>query len=504
MNITVYERSDYVGGRSTTVNVYGDPSEPVELGASIFVQVNRNLVNAVNEFSLSTRGDNGAHPDDPPQILGIWNGKEFVFTQNDDDSDWLSAAKIIWKYGILNVWRTQSLMKKTVGTFLRMYEKPVFPFRSLSETAYELGLNLITARTGSKFLEDNGVQPPFSTDIIQASTRVNYAQNLNQIHGLETMVCMAIQGQMSVVGGNWQIFDQMIKVSGATALLNTSVAEISHQRDGTYTVKAGTSVPEESLLDPASNHPQVNTYDSVIIATPLQFSNITFAPALKNPPLPIPYVTLYVTLFASPHRLSPSAFNLPTSSPAPSIILTTQPTDTVTKLPFFSISTLRSILNPTHNPSRRENLYKIFSPAPLPSSFLSHILGLPTATPDADDSNNEEVETDTTINLSKEDISWIYRKKWHSYPYLHPRVTFDDPQLDQAGTLWYTSGIEQFISTMETSSLMGMNVAKLAVDSWEESNDGNGGPEQGSSPPSPPPVRRPHDAKGEVGEREGL
>lgn len=501
MNITVYERSDYVGGRSTTVNVYGDPLEPVELGASIFVQVNRNLVNAVNEFSLSTRGDNGAHPDDPPQILGIWNGKEFVFTQNDDDSDWLSAAKIIWKYGILNVWRTQSLMKKTVGTFLRMYEKPVFPFRSLSETAYELGLNLITARTGSKFLEDNGIQPPFSTDIIQASTRVNYAQNLNQIHGLETMVCMAIQGQMSVVGGNWQIFDQMIKASGATALLNTSVAEISHQRDGIYTVKAATSAPEESLLEPASNHPQVNTYDSVIIATPLQFSNITFAPALKKHPLPIPYVTLYVTLFASPHSLSPSAFNLPTSSPAPSIILTTQPTDPVTKLPFFSISTLRSILNPTNNPSRRENLYKIFSPAPLPSSFLSHILGLPTATSDAEDSNNEEVETDTTINLSKEDISWIYRKKWHSYPYLHPRVTFDDPQLDQAGTLWYTSGIEQFISTMETSSLMGMNVAKLAVDAWEESNDGNGGPEQG--PPSPP-VRRPHDAKGGVGEREGL
>lgn len=51
---------------------------------------------------------------------------------------------------------------------------------------------------------------------------------------------------------------------------------------------------------------------------------------------------------------------------------------------------------------------------------------------------------------------------------------------------------------------MGMNVAKLAVDSWEESNDGNGGPGQGSSPPSPPPVRRPHDAKGEVTEREGL
>ncbi len=112
VNTSVYERSGYVGERSTTVNAYGDPLEPVELGASSFVQVNINPVNAVNEFSLSTRGDNGAHPDDPPQILGIRNGEEFVFTKNDNDSDGLSAAKIIWKYGILNVLRTQSLMKK--------------------------------------------------------------------------------------------------------------------------------------------------------------------------------------------------------------------------------------------------------------------------------------------------------------------------------------------------------------------------------------------------------
>ena len=32
------------------------------------------------------------------------------------------------------------------------------------------------------------------------------------------------------------------------------------------------------------------------------------------------------------------------------------------------------------------------------------------------------------------------------------------------GRLWYTSGIEGFISTMETSSLMGSNVARLIVD----------------------------------------
>lgn len=61
-------------------------------------------------------------------------------------------------------------------------------------------------------------------------------------------------------------------------------------------------------------------------------------------------------------------------------------------------------------------------------------------------------------------ISWYYPHVWNSYPYLYPRVTFEDPEL--ASSFYYTSGIESFISTMETSALMGMNVAKLVVDDY--------------------------------------
>jgi prenylcysteine oxidase/farnesylcysteine lyase len=43
-------------------------------------------------------------------------------------------------------------------------------------------------------------------------------------------------------------------------------------------------------------------------------------------------------------------------------------------------------------------------------------------------------------------------------------VTFDDPEL--ARGFYYTSGIESFISTMETSALMGMNVAQLILDDY--------------------------------------
>ena len=51
---------------------------------------------------------------------------------------------------------------------------------------------------------------------------------------------------------------------------------------------------------------------------------------------------------------------------------------------------------------------------------------------------------------------------FYSYPQALPRVTFQDPIIGPG--LYYTSGMESFISTMETNALMGKNVARLIVD----------------------------------------
>ena len=192
INITVYERSSYVGGRSTTVEVYGDPTELVELGASIFVEVNKNLVSAAREFGLATQGFKPKIKD-LPNTLGVYDGNDWAFIGSE--SGWWTTAKILWKYGLAPI-RTQQLMKMTVGAFLKMYDEPHFPFKDLSQTAYDVGLTEATAATGEQFLQTNGILGSFGTDIIQASTRVNYAQNIDQIHGLESMVCMATDGAM--------------------------------------------------------------------------------------------------------------------------------------------------------------------------------------------------------------------------------------------------------------------------------------------------------------------
>ena len=407
----------------------------------------------------------------------MWDGSSFVFTQNEGDSFWWGAAKLVYRYGLAPI-RTQRLMKKTVGKFLQMYEAPYFPFRSLTQTVYELGLTEATAATGEEFLEANGIGGKFPQELIQASTRVNYASNLALIHGLETMVCMAAEGAMAVQGGNWQIFQGMVKASGAEVTLGEEVSGIERHDDGTLTLSSESFDGQDSA-----------NYDQVILAAPYQFSNLTISPALESPPDKIPYVELHVTLFASPHKLSPAYFGLSADRAVPEFVLTTLPESFPPPMRddpnggtgpagFYSASVVRYIPSTTPK-DPPQYVYKIFSPKPVDASLLARLLNIRQTPRDvnfdaaAQGANGEEggqsKEHTTFQNIStlpKEDVSWSYEKVWYSYPREYPRITFEDLQL--ADGLWYTSGIESFISTMETSSLMGKNIARLIADSWSD------------------------------------
>ncbi|ATZ57511.1 hypothetical protein BCIN_15g00860 [Botrytis cinerea B05.10] len=458
INVTVFERSSYIGGRSTTVNAYGNSLEPVELGASIFVDVNAILKNASREFDLHAQSSNT----EEVEVLGIWDGAEFVYTQKDSDWKYWDIAKMFWKYGLAPL-KTQRLMKTVVAKFLQLYEAPYFPFRSLTERIEELDLKSVASVTGEQFLAQNNIEGSFTTDLIQASTRVNYGQNLNVIHGVETMVCMAIEGAMQIQGGNWQIFDNMIQSSNATVRLNHTITEISQVRDQEkYNVKTITTDAT------GVSHINEEPFDTIIIAAPLQYADIKMASdLLQHTPDEIPYVTLHVTLFTSPYGLNPAYFNLGPNEQVPTAILTTlpknipaptDPKEFAGPVGFFSISTLRRVINPTT--LEYENLYKIFSPRPLTSEFLSSILNSEVPVP----------EDLTTISpTANNTITWYYPHVWNSYPYEYPRVTFEEIQL--APGIYYTSGIESFISTMETSALMGKNVARLVVDDFVKSTE---------------------------------
>lgn len=425
------------------------------------MSVNYILYNATEDFGLnfSGTGDDTVSTADHESTaaapaLGIWNGESFVFTQSSSNW-WWDTAKLLWKYGLAPI-RTNNLMKQTITTFLKMYDAPVFPFRSLGEAAYDLGLTAATAATGKQYLKEHNIGDAFANDIVQAATRVNYAQNLPLIHGLETMACMATDGAVSIKGGNWQIFDHMVRNATSDVRLETNVTAVVKQKTGDYMVhsKLATSSAFESVT--VADH-----FDEVVLAAPYQFSGVKLDCGSVHVPTEVSYVKLHVTLFTSPFLLSPAAFNLPPDGPVPEIILTTLQENEKpgadphysAKAGFFSISLLQSIQNP--KTSRQEFAYKIFSPMEIDDDFLAKILGV---------TSKSAANSETDAAISKNDVTWIYRKIWHSYPYEYPRVTFEELRLD--GALWYTAGMENLISTMETNALMGKNIARLVVDEW--------------------------------------
>ncbi|OAP58860.1 hypothetical protein AYL99_06157 [Fonsecaea erecta] len=496
IHITVFDSNPYVGGRTTTVNALNDSRYPVELGASIFVKINHILYNATRDFGLEAAVKIYQSAPDAKYDLGIWDGKDFVFkAERDDDEDrgswqgWWDIAKLLWKYGLAPI-RTRQATKKAVGEFLKFYEEPIFPFNSIGEAVEATGLHEYTGLTGKDVLQKAKVGDLFSREIIQASTRVNYASNLGGIHGLETLVCMAIEGAMAVEDGNWQIFDQMVRSTADGIFLNATVTDVvKDEQKGTFQVKT-----ENEEINGRLTNEYGDEFDTVILAAPYQFANVTFLPPLLTVPQKIPYVSLYVTLFTSPRRLCPSFFGLDSEAEVPSSVLTTlsselsdelgsrRGVDAVGPPGFWSISTLRvlhpktdgTFCGPTSNCTElpdgagedTQYLYKIFSPAPLTGTFLSSLLGFE-HTPEPENQHGDPLS-----QLPRSEIPWLHEKHWHSYPYELPRTSFENFTLCSTESclsrgisdgVYYLSGMESFISTMETSALAGMNVARLVV-----------------------------------------
>jgi prenylcysteine oxidase / farnesylcysteine lyase len=173
------------------------------------------------------------------------------------------------------------------------------------------------------------------------------------------------------------MFDHMLKAAGASVLLNTTVTSLE-KKNGKYNVLVSSS---KGFPDVGAS--TIKSFDTVVLAAPLQFSGIEVQKdLLKHVPDEIPYVALHVTLFTSPLKLSGAHFNLKEGTEVPTTVLTTlapgeDPGNRhkiVGKSGFFSISTLKAITNP--KTLGKEYVYKIFSPEKVTEEFLSSLFGI--------------------------------------------------------------------------------------------------------------------------------
>ncbi|KAH8120483.1 Prenylcysteine lyase-domain-containing protein [Phellopilus nigrolimitatus] len=422
VEVDVYEREGYVGGRSTTVFPYDDATlDPVELGASIFVESNKNLWRAAQEFNLTKI----KFDDDDNESVGFWDGEKFVFIMNGGSGifGWLDNIKALWRYGFRSPSKTKGLVKGMIGKFISLYSPSSPSWSNITELASELGWTNVVAQTAAEYFDSQGVSHLFSREVIESATRVNYGQDLDKIHALEGMASIAANGASSVKGGNFQIFQNFLARSGARLYLNTTVTSIV-EKEGSWIIKTSSG--------------ETKTYNDVIIAAPFHSTGIKvasrsglFAPEASPAVPPQPYVHLHVTLLTTTAQSpDPAYFALKSGSKVPVSVLTTYEGARLGgKVPEFNSLSYHGPIAP----GREEHVVKIFSKEERSDEWLNTVFG--------------------------GKVGWVLRKEWDAYPVLPPTTTF--PPVVLAPGLYYVNAFEPFISTMETETISSRNVVNL-------------------------------------------
>ena len=136
-------------------------------------------------------------------------------------------------------------VRSAVNEVVTLYDPDTPHWSSIEELDDALNFTKLVSQTGAKYLQSLGVSHRFIYELLEAATRVNYAQvghvvcllwflglttsalqNIDRIHALETFVSFVEDDIVSVTGGNWQIFEGFVKRSGAQLFLNTEVGQL--------------------------------------------------------------------------------------------------------------------------------------------------------------------------------------------------------------------------------------------------------------------------------------
>ncbi|ODV96735.1 hypothetical protein PACTADRAFT_48551 [Pachysolen tannophilus NRRL Y-2460] len=442
-NVTIFEKANYVGGRSTTISNFEGSNDNddiddfyAELGASIFIKDNKILSKAVDIFNLTLQefSVEEKYPDLFDGSFGIWNGNKFVF-EGQSNSLW-SKFKFWKKYGYSPIKAYRANKNLIRNKFLKFFydNDEHFPFDDLNKINIESGLIELTNKTGKDYLTDvENLNQDFIKEFVQATTRVNYAQNIDQLHALGSAVTLAAAfsgSGLQVKGGNYKIFEKFISFSeNNQLLLNSQVNKIELMKgDENWKITYNDGV--EDFFNQVLIASPYHTLQDIEIDIPNK-ENEKFL--INNDLAKVEFVKLHVLILKSKEKLSSEYFNSTGNLESlPEFIMTTQ-NDADENPPFFSINII------DYNNDTDNYIYKIFSPIDMTLE-------------------NNDFKLSTLFKENNYEI--LKNHLWESYPYLVPKNKFDTFKLHEDG-LWYLNTMESFISTMETSALMGANVAAL-------------------------------------------
>jgi prenylcysteine oxidase/farnesylcysteine lyase len=132
------------------------------------------------------------------------------------------------------------------------------------ETFEELGVRQLLETFGEEWAQENRIGERYVREIMEASTRVNYGQNLRDMHAFGTAVSLIPAGgsvqTYGIEGGNQRIFEEFAKRSRAAVHLDCAVTSIAkHVDDETGCV----------TFSVADRQGDTREFDVVVVAAPL-------------------------------------------------------------------------------------------------------------------------------------------------------------------------------------------------------------------------------------------
>ncbi|XP_004349869.2 hypothetical protein CAOG_01349 [Capsaspora owczarzaki ATCC 30864] len=442
----MFEQSHRLCGRLTSYLVNGTV---VEFGGAIFHETNSIIDTIRSEYGLQRVK---AFDDDG---FGVWNGTHFA-VRATDLSLW-TKLELLWRYRFAPVyaqWESQSFLR----SFKKLYKTP---FHSVEELLDIAKIDPLARVSMADWLKTHKYNKQFGTELVEGATRINYGQNLHMSAlGAWVSLVGSEDSVYAVVNGNEQLCYKIAGIDHAPVQASAGiptgtlppVTSGKLQTVRTATVRAISSRPNGrySVTYERGGHTVQSTFDAVVIATPLEATNITFE-AIDLPPSTSqrrPYQRTFVTIVHG--EVNPAYFGLETPRQLPATVITTEPQSnapvapaepnsisgvTTSQLPFTSFSLLHRRDNVTSDGTRFEGVYKFFSPVELSAAQIAPVFRV---------------------------VRDVFRKNFAAYPILSPTPSETPfPSIRVQKGLYYLNAIESAASAMEMEALSARSIAKM-------------------------------------------
>eukprot|EP01112_Ceratiomyxa_fruticulosa_P016363 TRINITY_DN492_c0_g1_i1.p1 TRINITY_DN492_c0_g1~~TRINITY_DN492_c0_g1_i1.p1 ORF type:complete len:439 (+),score=54.56 TRINITY_DN492_c0_g1_i1:359-1675(+) len=385
--IDVFERNNYIGGRLKHVTV---DHVVCEVGGDAWSSVNEYLMRIKDDLKIKMENNsyNGKIK------IGYYEGDGIWYEPHDFFFD---DVKLVEQVELFRARLRENYM-------IREFQPP---FQSVDEFALPGGIGKYYASVNtSTFMKEHGISYDFVWADVIPITHVIYDQGdgISAFAGIVSVV-PTLTAAYSVRGGNSLIVEAMLNHAKANVHLNTPVQAITNS-GGKYYITA--------------NSTSFGPYDSVVVATPIEFINAAF----NNVTLPEitarEFVSWHVTL-VSANAFNPTYFKENKRFDMPNVILTT-PNSTA---PF-------TIIQPQYSAPNGNIIWKIFSNTDV-SGIIDQIF---------------DVVTDSYVQV------WNF-----TFPHLEPPPSYQPIILSPS--LYYINTLESLASAMETSTIGGRNIAQI-------------------------------------------